>query len=99
MQTKQAKKRGRPRKAPNTSVVSAPVIEVLPDPDPCLRTEIVEAFAYRPCKNPCMLEARLDGERIVVVASKRFRDKLIGKKIQVRAIYHPNEEPIYEHAP
>lgn len=99
MQTKQAKKRGRPRKNPIPVEEETHVLEVLPDPDPCLRTEIVEALAYRACRNPTMLEARLDGERIVVVVSRRFRDRLIGKKIQVRAIYHPNEQPIYEYAP
>lgn len=108
----QSKKRGRPRKnrASDLDKLTDAVIEdkkdfpdvpleALPDPDPCLRTEIVEAFAYKGCRNPTMLEARLDGERIVVVVSRRLRDKLVGKKIRVLAIYHPNEQPIYEYAP
>lgn len=63
----QAKKRGRPRKI----VVEAEI------------PESIRVLITKACLNPCMVEARLDGAKVVVRVPRRLQKKLIGKYITV----------------
>lgn len=92
----QAKKRGRPKKVVEPVVEF--VAEVVPDQEPNMPMRgIYEVKVLRPCKNPNMVEALLNGEKIVVRASRRVRDKLVGKIIKISRTNLDDGQVIYDY--
>jgi hypothetical protein len=93
---KQAKKRGRPKKVVEPVVEN--VAEVVPDEEPNMPMRgIYEVKTIRACKNPTMVEALLNGEKIVVRASRRVRDRLIGKIIKISRTNLDGGEVVYDY--
>jgi hypothetical protein len=88
---KTAKKRGRPAKK---QVVEQPQSEMSSSDD------VVKVMVIRQCRNTTMVEARLDGEKVLVRVPKRIHAKCVGKIIKI------NTEPtdlgdkvIYDYIP
>jgi len=92
----QAKKRGRPKKVVEPVVEN--VAEVVSDKEPNMPMRgIYEVKTIRACKNPTMVEALLNGEKIVVRASRRVRDRLIGKIIKISRTNLDGGEVVYDY--
>ena len=92
----QAKKRGRPKKVVEPVVEF--VAEVVPDEEPNMPMRgIYEVRVLRPCKNPNMVEALLNSEKIVVRASRRVRDRLVGKIIKISRTNLDDGQVIYDY--
>lgn len=74
------------------------VAEVVPDEEPNMPMRgIYEVKVLRPCKNPNMVEALLNGEKIVVRASRRVRDRLVGKIIKISRTNLDDGQVIYDY--
>lgn len=41
-------------------------------------------MVVRICRNPSLVEARLDGEKLLIKVPRSIRSRLLGKKIKVR---------------
>jgi len=88
---KTAKKRGRPAKKQ--------VVEQT-EPAMCMIDNALPVLVIRQCLNKTMVEARLEGEKVLVRVPKRLHTKCVGKIIRI------NPEPtdlgdtlIYDYIP